>query len=232
MAFKTTLTDRIAKYNTKDYTPALLAALLINIALFALMPVLIQRIPDKPDLQPLESIQVLRVRRPDAEVQKKEKMPPRPEKKEIMRDRKPLSVSSPIKQKIRLPFQLNPKLAFGPQTFSVPSVDMISLQAPDVRGAYDVHELDAPLTPLVKIPPVYPIRAQHLGMSGWVKVQLLINTEGTVEHVEILAADPAGIFENSVINCVSKWRFKPGTVESTPVNTWAETTIRFKMEDK
>ena len=93
----------------RDYWPALLGAMLINIILFALMPVLIQRIPGKPDLKPLETIQVVRMKRPDTDVRKKEKPPPTPEKKEIIKDRKPLSVSKPVQRKIRLPFQLNPK---------------------------------------------------------------------------------------------------------------------------
>ncbi|MBU0991447.1 MAG: TonB family protein [Proteobacteria bacterium] len=218
------------KYTAKDCGFALLGAILINFTLFTLMPGLIQRVPDRPDLESIESIQVVRVKRPDTDVQKKEKTPPKPEKKEIMKDRKPLTVSRPVKQKIRLPFQLNPKLASGPQTFSVPSLDRISLNAPGINGAYGVNDLDGPLTPLVRIPPMYPIRAKRLGIEGSVNVQFLVNSEGNVAHVEILSAEPEGLFETSVINCVSKWRFKPGTVEGNPVNTWAETTIRFELE--
>lgn len=220
----------MTKYNTRDYGFAFLGAIFINFTLFTLMPGLIQRVPDRPDLEPLEGIHVVRVKRPDTDVRKKETKPPKPEKKEIIKDRKPLPVSRPEKQKICLPFQLNPKLASGPQTFSVPSLDLISLKSANFTGAYGVNDLDRPLTPLVRIPPTYPIRAKRMGIEGWVSVQFLVNSEGSVEHVEVLSADPEGFFETSVINCVTKWRFKPGTVEGKTVNTWAETTIRFQLE--
>lgn len=223
---------RLLSYGKEgDYGFAILGAALINIALFAFMPALIQRIPEKPALETIENVQVVRMKRPETEVRKKESVPPEPEKKDIIRDRKPLSISKPMQQKLHLPFQLNPKLAAGPQTFSVPPLEMIALQGPELKGAYAVHELDAPVTPLVRIPPVYPMRAKRMGIQGWVKIQFLINTDGNVAHVEILAAEPADCFETAVINCVSRWRFKAGTVAGTPVNTWVETTIRFELED-
>ena len=216
-------------FHIRDYGVAFIGAVFINVTLFALMPGLIQHVPDRPDLEAVESIQVVRVKRPDTAVRKKEKKPPKPEKKEIIKDRKPLSVSRPKQQKIRLPFQLNPHLAEGPQTFSVPPLDMLAL-GPGMTGAYGVNELDGPLTPLVRIPPMYPIRAKRLGTEGSVNVQFLVDSEGRVCHVEILSATPEGIFETSVINCVSRWRFKPGTVDGKAVNTWAETTIRFELD--
>lgn len=216
-------------FHIRDYCVAFIGAVFINVTLFALMPGLIQRVPDRPDLEAVESIQVVRVKRPDTAVRKKEKKPPKPEKKEIIKDRKPLSVSRPKQQKIRLPFQLNPHLAEGPQTFSVPPLDMLAL-GPGMTGAYGVNELDGPLTPLVRIPPMYPIRAKRLGTEGSVNVQFLVDSEGRVCHVEILSATPEEIFETSVINCVSRWRFKPGTVDGKAVNTWAETTIRFELD--
>ena len=56
------------------------------------------------------------------------------------------------------------------------------------------------------------------------------NTQGRVEQLKVIESDPDGVFDKSVINCVSQWKFKPGTVEGEPVNTMAETTIRFELE--
>jgi len=224
--------QEFSNYYWLDRWLALFSTLLLNFVLFALMPGLIQTIPQKPEIDQLENpIQVLRIKRPDSTVRKKEKTkPPKPEAKQIKKIAKTLNLSKPVTRKIHLPFQLNPKLSAGPQTLSVPAIDMMTLSVPALKDTYSSHEIDSPLTPLVKIPPMYPIRAKRLNIEGWVSVRFLVTREGTVEKVEILEAEPADTFDNSVIKCVHKWKFKPGTVEGVPVKIWVETTIRFEMD--
>ncbi|KPA19668.1 TonB family protein [Candidatus Magnetomorum sp. HK-1] len=220
------------QYHFRDYFLAFVFAGLLNITLFGLMPGLIQSLPDKPELNTLASFQLVRIKHPETQIPKKEKIKiPEPEKKIIKQDHKPSVLSRPLAQKIRLPFQLNPKLPSGPKNISIPAIEMVSMKAPDLNGIFGVHELDNPLTPLIKIPPMYPIRAKRRGIQGWVKVKFLVNTEGKIEKLDILEAHPKNMFEKSVLNCVSKWSFRPGTVEGIPVKTWAETIIRFEMEN-
>jgi protein TonB len=57
-----------------------------------------------------------------------------------------------------------------------------------------------------------------------------VETSGNVDQIKILEAEPAGVFESSVRQCVSRWRFKPGTIEGVPVRARMETTIQFKLE--
>jgi protein TonB len=64
-----------------------------------------------------------------------------------------------------------------------------------------------------------------------VKVRFLVNTQGMVETVDIVEAQPEDTFEKSVIAAVSRWRFSPGTVEGVPVNTRVTTTIRFELKE-
>ena len=87
-------------------------------------------------------------------------------------------------------------------------------------GTWNVSDLDAPLTPLVRMPPVYPSRAKRRGIEGWVRVKFQVKSGGEVARVEILEAQPEKIFDDSVRNCVSGWRFKPGTVAGEPVDVW------------
>ena len=208
-------------------------ALVINIVLFCLMPGLVQTVPDRPMIEDvLKGIQVIRIKRQDTAVVKKEhKPPPKQEEKEVKPRKKEVALSKPVRQKIRLPFELNTRLPAGPQTLAMPSLDKLALSAFSMEDAYGVDALDAPLVPLVKIPPVYPMRASRLSIEGWVSVRFLVTEEGQVDHIEILAADPEDMFERSVLACVSKWRFKPGTIEGIPVKTWVETTIRFRLEE-
>jgi len=109
-------------------------------------------------------------------------------------------------------------------------MDKFSITAPPFTGVFLASELDSPLTPLAKIPPIYPLRAARRGIQGWVRVQFVVNTSGGVENPEILEADPDQIFDASVINCVAQWKFKPGTMEGVAVSTLAQTTIKFQLE--
>jgi protein TonB len=61
-------------------------------------------------------------------------------------------------------------------------------------------------------------------------LRFIVNEKGRVKHINIIKSHPRGIFEDAVINCVSKWRFKPATVEGIKVKTLVETTIRFKLK--
>ena len=216
---------------TKEWIPAILLAITLNLSMVCLMPGLIKTVPDKPeDLDALNAVSVFRVKRNISPVRKKAlSKPEKPEKKIIKKD--PVYVAPSVQKKIRLPFKLNTRLPVGPQSLALPSLDMLALNAPDLAGAYDSTEIDAPLTPISKVPPMYPMRAKRMSVEGWVSVCFLVNDSGTVEQIKVLAAEPEGIFEQSVMRCISKWRFQPGTIEGEPVNTWVETTVHFKLED-
>ncbi|MGM0404242.1 MAG: energy transducer TonB, partial [Thermodesulfobacteriota bacterium] len=87
-----------------------------------------------------------------------------------------------------------------------------------------------PLTAVSRMPPVYPMNAKRRNIEGWVRVRFIVDKEGTVEDIEILEEKPPGVFDRAVIDCVSGWRFNPGTVGGVPVRTVAETTIRFELD--
>ncbi len=62
-------------------------------------------------------------------------------------------------------------------------------------------------------------------------VHLLVeNLYYLVDQIEIIEAEPKQVFDESVIRCVSSWRFAPGEVRGEPVKTRVQTTIRFKLE--
>jgi protein TonB len=47
--------------------------------------------------------------------------------------------------------------------------------------------------------------------------------------VEILAADPPGVFDDAVRRGALNWRFEPGRIAGTPVDTWVITTVSFRV---
>ena len=90
--------------------------------------------------------------------------------------------------------------------------------------------MEGGLTPLAKVAPLYPLRARRRGIEGWVTVRFVVNEQGRVDEIDITAAEPEKIFDQSVMQCVSSWRFTPGKVAGVPVKTRVETTIRFELK--
>lgn len=56
--------------------------------------------------------------------------------------------------------------------------------------------------------PQYPRDALREGQEGWVETKIIVAKDGEVEQVDVLAAGPEGIFENSVVQAVSQWKLQ------------------------
>jgi len=205
----------------------------LNISLFGLMPGLIHRVPTAPDsLEEIRQIQVIRVKK--SETPPRKKKPPKLNKpKPITQPRKaqPSKVApKKIQLKPRLKFDINPRLPASPMDLVMPPLENFTIQAPELKDIYDVGELDSGLMALVKVPPIYPVRAKRRGIQGFVSVAFTVTPQGLVTDIRISKAEPEKLFNQSVMACVSQWKFKPPTVEGIPVSARARTTIRFKLE--
>ncbi len=212
---------------------AIALSLGLNLFLFGIMPGLIHRDIQPPEfLEDIHAIQVVRVKRPDTLPKKREQTQP-PKPKEPPRDmQKPARPDAPTPAwvKPRLAIELNPALPKFSNSLAMPPLSHFTMNTEVPKGLYMASELDAPLMAMAKVPPVYPLRAARLGLQGWVKIGFVVTQEGLVEQIQVLGSDPEGVFKNSVINCVSQWRFKPGTVQGVAVAAQVQTTIRFQLE--
>lgn len=113
----------------------------------------------------------------------------------------------------------------SPLTATVPQ----KIDNPIIKHIYTMDEIDKPLTPLVQMPPSYPIHAKRRRIEGWVDIQYIINKKGRVEELKIIAASPKGVFENSVQQTVLSWRFSSGTVNGVPAKIRASQRLRFRL---
>lgn len=211
---------------------AALGALAINLALFALMPYLL----DSPEQQPvfdrlIPRVNVIRLPRPETPAEHPPTRLPEP------RPAKPVAAPAPSRAAakpapvdLRLRFEINPRLSGGPVVAETPTAKIATFEIAAPPAMVDAAALDQPLTPVSRMAPVYPAGAKHRGIEGWVRVRFEVNAQGEVGRVTVVEAKPEGIFDDSVIRCVRQWRFKPGTVGGVPVGARAETTVRFELE--
>lgn len=121
---------------------------------------------------------------------------------------------------------------------SAPAMDMgitmakpVSKTGPVSKEFYNMGDVDQTPQVIFKSQPDYPYRARRLNLDGDVDIKFLVDKSGNVTKVEILKAAPPGIFEQNVIDTVSRWRFEPGMIKGRKVNTWMITTIEFRISD-
>jgi protein TonB len=89
--------------------------------------------------------------------------------------------------------------------------------------------LDGPLQAIARKQPGYPPAARRQNVEGWIRVQYVVDERGSVGPVKVLAAEPEGFFEQSVLRTVRAWRFRPGTVNGEIVQALVEQTISFRL---
>ena len=101
----------------------------------------------------------------------------------------------------------------------------VDIGAPDLgsdvslRGSLSLGAApsDRELTPVVRVTPVYPPRAQEKGIEGWVVVEFTVTESGSVADASIVDASPKRIFNRAALRAIRKWKYKPKIVDGKPV---------------
>jgi len=76
---------------------------------------------------------------------------------------------------------------------------------------------DSSPVPLVRVDPEYPPQAQSRRIEGWVDVAFDIGKAGNVENPKVVRAQPPGVFEQSALRAVRRYRYTPKIVDGKPV---------------
>ncbi len=80
------------------------------------------------------------------------------------------------------------------------------------------------------VAPQYPDSAQARSLEGWVDLQFLVNTDGTLSEVTIVGAQPVGVFEQAALDAVKRWRYQPVVRDGRPVTQRARLRVRFAVQ--
>jgi protein TonB len=99
-------------------------------------------------------------------------------------------------------------------------------------GAAGLGATDGEMLPLVNIQPTYPTRAAQRGIEGWAQVAFTVTETGGVRDVNIVDAEPAGMFDQASIRAAERFRFQPRVVNGQPVEVPnVQYVFRFQLEE-
>lgn len=182
---------------------------------------MINRLAEGPDAVDVES-------HTEFQVEKR----PEPEPRRIVKREPPQR----LKPRQAAPPMVNLDSSLSGIDFGIPGLD-----AGDLDGLKDQllgdtgdvvmtdDSVDAPPRPTYQAPVNYPPRARSQGVQGYVVLSVLISAAGEIEKVQVLEADPAGVFEDSAVQGVRNWRFEPARYQGRNVKVWARQRIRFDL---
>lgn len=98
-------------------------------------------------------------------------------------------------------------------------------------GSAAKSTVNTPLRQIVGAPANYPSRAIRRSIEGFVSVKFTVTKAGDVDNIQITQSEPAGVFDESVINAVKKYKFQPRVVNGEPVDTKdVEKKVVFKLQ--
>ena len=76
--------------------------------------------------------------------------------------------------------------------------------------------------------PRYTPEAMRQGVSGSVKLECVVETDGTVSDVRVVKSLHPGLDE-SAVTAVKQWRFKPGMKDGAPVRVLIDVEMSFTL---
>lgn len=88
--------------------------------------------------------------------------------------------------------------------------------------------LDAPPSPVNKLPPTYPSSLLKKGIGGRVLVTCEVDESGNVTRASIKQSSGREELDQAALNAVNKWKFKPATKSGRKIK--ATCTVPFNFE--
>lgn len=96
-------------------------------------------------------------------------------------------------------------------------------------GEFSVNTVDKIPQAVQKVEPVYPQKARKEGVCGRVVLKFVVEPDGRVSRPSVQEANPSGYFEQTALDAIRHWRFKPGIYRGKAVATWVILPIQFRL---
>ena len=174
------------------------AAAVVTIALFILMYSLIEFA--RPELNESKMVKIQDITMPNMTIRAHvaQAAPSRPEQPE----KPPTEMEKPQQQ------------SFDVST----SIDVGYQPKADIKvGTGGLAVSDGEYLPLVKVAPIYPVRAQSRGIQGYCIVSYTVLKSGATKDVRPVDCQPPGYFETASVKAAQKFKYKPRVVDGQPI---------------
>ena len=191
----------------------MIGSLAMTFSLFALMQYLIKTPAVGPtELKPMIDVSVYEVRQL-SEVKIKTKIKPPPK------------MTTPPKRNVASP---SDQVATNAFVFS-PMVDVTIDNIPN--SAPGLIAQDGQASPIVRVPPKYPVSAARDGVEGWVELNFSIDETGRVIDAKVVQAEPKRLFNKAALNAIKRWKYKP-TIDggTAKVQRGQSVVLEFKLD--
>ena len=120
--------------------------------------------------------------------------------------------------------------AAGVDPASIGAVDAGIGAAQDAAQRASSYVSASSMTRTRYVAPKFPPDASQRGIDGWVDLQFLVNTDGSVGELTIVGAQPVGIFEQAALDAVRHWHYQPLMRDGQAVTQRARVRLRFAMQ--
>lgn len=88
---------------------------------------------------------------------------------------------------------------------------------------------DDDLIPVVRVEPKFPREALLKGISGRVKVEGTVGPDGSVVEVHVIESIPPGLYDDSALKAIKRWKFKPKLVDGVAIARPFVQTITYNL---
>ncbi|MEA2013200.1 MAG: TonB family protein [Verrucomicrobiota bacterium] len=174
---------------------------------------------------------------PPKKIKKSEKTKPQkiPDKKKVIKQklhipRENIFTPAPNSSLIIPKAPVQPGLGNISMQFNVAS-SQISRSEPVKAKNFTIGDLDVAPHLLVRTSPLYPFKAKHRGIEGFVDIEFIIEANGTTSNIRIIESQPVGVFDKSACNAVKHWRFSTPKKDGKSVKVLARQQIQFSLEN-
>jgi len=120
--------------------------------------------------------------------------------------------------------------AAGADPASLGAIDAALGAAQDEAQRASSYVSASSMTRTRYVSPQFPLAARQRAIDGWVDLQFVVNTDGSVGELTIVGAQPVGIFEQAALDAVRNWRYQPVMRAGQAVSQRARVRLRFAMQ--
>ncbi|WP_413111526.1 energy transducer TonB [Thaumasiovibrio sp. DFM-14] len=109
-----------------------------------------------------------------------------------------------------------PELPLLSPTALAIEVGEVAMMVPSV-AEYGLLGQEQQVMPLYRVEPAYPARALRQRLEGKVTLSFTIDKQGQPKDIQVVAAEPARVFDREAISALRRWRYQPRIVDGVAV---------------